>query len=177
MAADPSLENLTPEQRAELNLGKLARQLLTNPETREGAAKLLKKADANLHFPDIEAKDELRKVTEKADEKISALEQKLREHDAKAKLEKQHQKIRDAGLDVKAVVEVMEKIGIPSTEEGYDHVISYIQAQAQIAEPTPETFQPYRIPDLKEMWNDPVKWREEQGYKVLNEMIAQRKRA
>jgi len=27
------------------------------------------------------------------------------------------------------------------------------------------------------MWNDPVKWREAEGYKVLNELIAQRKRA
>lgn len=177
MPPDASLENLTPDQRAELSLGKLTRQLLTNPETRESAAKLLKKGDANLHFPDIEAKDELRKVQEKADEKINGLEQKLRERDAREILEKQHARIREAGLDVKAVTELMEKHGIAPTEEGYGIVIELIQSRAALAEPTTEGVTPFRVPNIKEMWNDPVKWREEEGYKVLNELIAQRKRA
>jgi hypothetical protein len=37
--------------------------------------------------------------------------------------------------------------------------------------------QPFHVPDSKEMWKDPVKWREAEGYKVLNELMAQRKRA
>jgi len=176
--ADPnSLENLTPEQRAELNVGRLTKQLLTNPETREATARLLKKADSTLHFPDLEATDLARKSDEKSQERIAALEQRLLERDAKTALEKQHARIRDAGLDVKMVNELMEKHGIPPTEDGYGLIIELVQQRQQLAEPTPETFAPYRIPDLKEMWADPVKWREEQGYKVLNEMIAQRKRA
>ena len=174
---DASLENLTAEQRAELNLGKLTRQLLTNPETRENTARLLKKGDANLSFPDVDARDELRKVQEKADEKLSALETRMRERDARDALEKHHARIREAGLDVKAVNELMEKHGIAPTEEGYGIVMELLQSRAALAEPTTEQITPFRIPNVKEMWNDPVKWREEEGYKVLNELMAQRKRA
>jgi hypothetical protein len=172
-----SLEHLTPEQRQELNIGKLTRQLLTNPETREQAAKLLQKADTTLQFPDIAAKDEARKLKEEAQERIDALELRLKERDAREALSKQHQRVKDAGLDVKMVTELMEKHGIAPTEEGYDLVMELVQSRAQLAEPTTEQLQPFRIPDIKEMWNDPVKWREQEGYKVLNELMAARKRA
>jgi hypothetical protein len=172
-----SLEDLTPEQRQELNIGRLTRQLLTDPETRESTAKLLQKADKSLQFPDIAAKDEARKIKEEANEKVSALEQKLLERDAREALSKQHQRVRDAGLDVKMVTELMDKHGIPPTEDGYDIIMELVQSRAQLAEPTPEQFAPLARPDIKEMWNDPVKWREAEGYKVLNELIANRKRA
>jgi hypothetical protein len=172
-----SLENLTPEQRAELNIGRLTKQLLTDPETREQAAQLLQRADKTLRFPDVDAKAEARKLQEKAQEKIRELEQRIVATEARSKLEKYHAKIRDAGLDVKLVNELMEKHGLAMTDENYDFIIDHIQSKAQVAEPTTEGIQPFRIPDIKEMWNDPVKWREEQGHKVLNELIAQRRRA
>jgi hypothetical protein len=172
-----SLENLTAEQRAELNIGRLTRQLLTDPETREQAAKLLQKADKTLQFPDVAAKEEARKIREASDEKISALEQRLKERDAREALTKQHDRVREAGLDVKMVTELMEKHGIPPTEDGYDLVMELVQKRAQLAEPTPEQFAPLQRPDIKEMWNDPIKWREAEGYKILNELIANRKRA
>jgi hypothetical protein len=172
-----SLENLTAEQRAELNIGRLTRQLLTDPETREQAAKLLQKADKTLQFPDVAAKDEARKIREASDEKISALEQRLKERDAREALTKQHDRVREAGLDVKMVTELMEKHGIPPTEDGYDLVMELVHQRAQLAEPTPEQFAPLQRPDIKEMWNDPIKWREAEGYKILNEIIANRKRA
>ena len=172
-----SLENLTDAQRAELNIGRLTKQLLTDPATREEAARLLQKADKTLRFPDVDAKEEIRKVQEKSAEKIGELEQRLKERDAREALSKAHQRIRDAGLDVKAVTELMEKHGIPPTEDGYGIVMELLQSRAQLAEPTTEGIQPFRIPDIQDMWKDPVKWREEQGHKVLNELIAQRGRA
>ena len=105
--ADASLENLTPEQRRDLNLGRLTAQLLTNPETRETTARILQKADSTLQFPDIAAKDVAKAAQEKSDSKIAELEARLRERDARVALEKQHQRIRDAGLDVKLVNELM----------------------------------------------------------------------
>lgn len=170
-----SLENLTAEQRAELNLGKLTRKLLTDPDSREQAAKLLQKADNTLQFPDIAARDEARKLQDKAQEKVDALEKKLLERDARDALAKQHQRIRDAGLDVKMVTELMEKHGVPPTEEGYSLIMELVQSRSQLAEPTSEQLQPFRAPDIKEMWNDPVKWREGEAYKVLNELMAQRR--
>jgi hypothetical protein len=170
-----SLENLTPDQRAELNLGRLTRKLLTDPDSREQAAKLLQRADSSLQFPDIAAKEEARKIEAKSAEKISELEKRLLERDAREALAKQHDKIRAAGLDVKLVNELMEKHGIPPTEAGYDIVIELIQSRAQLAEPTSEQLTPFKAPDIKEMWNDPVKWREAEGYKVLNELMAARR--
>jgi hypothetical protein len=175
--ADASLENLTPEQRRDLNLGRLTAQLLTNPETREQAARILQKADSTLQFPDIAAKDAVRQAKEEGQKQIDALALQLRERDARAALEKQHQRVREAGLDLKMVTELMEKHGIPPTPDGYDIVMELVQSRAQLAEPTTEMIQPFHVPDIKEMWNDPVKWREAEGYKVLNELMAQRKRA
>jgi hypothetical protein len=175
--ADPaSLENLTPEQRRDLNLGRLTAQLLTNPETREQAARILQKADSTLQFPDIAAKDEARKAEEKAAAKVAELEKKLLERDAREALARQHQRIKDAGLDVKLVNELMEKHGIPSTDEGYDLVMELLQSRSQLAESTPEILQPMVKPNIKEMWNDPVAWREKVGYEVLNELRAMRNR-
>jgi len=177
MAQDASLENLSAEQRAELNIGRLTRQLLTDPDTREATAKLLQKKDSTLQFPDVAAKDEARKAEEKATARVADLEKKLLERDAREALSRQHRRIEEAGLDVKMVTELMEKHGIPPTEDGYGIVIELVQGRQQLAEPTPEGFAPFKVPNLKEMWNDPVKWREAEGYKVLNELIAQRKRA
>ena len=177
MAGDASLENLTQEQRAELNIGRLTRQLLTDPETREATAKLLQKKDSSLQFPDVAAKEEMRRTEEKSAAKVAELEKRLLEREARESLSRQHKRIEDAGLDVKMVTELMEKHGIPPTEDGYGLVIELVQGRQHLAEPTPEQFAPMKIPNLKEMWNDPVKWREAEGYKVLNELIASRKRA
>lgn len=172
-----SLENLTPDQRAELNIGRLAKQLLMDPKYRESTAKLLQEKDPTLRFPDVDAKEEARKAAEKQNEQIADLKKALMERDAKDKLREYHKKIRDAGLDVKLVTEMMDKHGLAPTDENYDFIIEHIQAKASVAEPTSEGIQPFRIPNIKEMWNDPVKWREEQGTKVLQELIAQRGRA
>lgn len=172
-----SLENLTAEQRAELNIGKLTRQLLTDPSTREATAKLLQQVDKGLKFPDIDARDEARKATEKSEAKIAELAQALKERDARDALAKQHSRIKEAGLDIKMVEELMEKHGIPSTEDGYGIVMELVQSRAQLAEPSPEALEPFKVPDIKEMWQDPVRWREKEGYRVLNELMAQRKRA
>lgn len=172
-----SLENLSAEDRQAIAIGRLGRQLLQDPEHRDQVARLLKKADPKLQFPDIEAKDAVRKVEEAAAARVQELEKKLLERDAKQALERQHQRIRDAGLDVKMVNELMEKHGIPPTDDGYDLVMEVINSRAQLAEPTTEVIQPMVKPDIKEMWNDPVAWREKQGYQVLNELIAARRRA
>jgi hypothetical protein len=172
-----SLENLTAEQRQELAIGKLGKKLLLDPETREAAATLLKKADSTLQFPDIDAKNESRKVKEDAQKRIDELEGRLRERDAREALAKQHARIEEAGLDVKMVNELMEKHGVPSTEDGYNLIMELIQSRAQIAESTPEVIQPMVKPDIKEMWRDPVAWRAKEGYNVLNELLRARRRA
>ena len=56
-------------------------------------------------------------------------------------------------------------------------MMEVLNSRAQLAESTPEVIQPLVKPDIQEMWKDHVAWREKEGYKVLNEVLAQRRRA
>jgi hypothetical protein len=164
------LEDLTPEQRQELNLGRLTKQLLANPETAETVQRLLPKADPKLRFPEVEIKDNLAKVREETNDRVKALEEELRKSKAEARLEKLHGRVREAGLELKPVVELMEKHGLAPTEENYDMAIEVLRSRTQVAEPTSSGIQPLEMPNIKEMWADPVKWRENEAAKVLKEM-------
>lgn len=165
-----SLEDLTPEQKQDLNLGKLTKQLLQNPETAENAQRLLMKGDPKLRFPEVTLKDSLAQVEEKSSERTRALEQEVKELKAQQKLEKLHAKVSDAGLDLKPVVELMEKHGLAPTEGNYDMAIEVLRNRAALAEPTPSDLTPLQMPNIKEMWQDPVKWREQEAAKVIKEM-------
>jgi len=165
-----SLEDLTPEQQQALNLGKLTRSLLTNPETAESAQRLLMKADNKLRFPEVELKDSLTKVREQTAEEVKALNAEVVKLRAEREQEKLHAKVAAAGLELKPVIELMEKHGLAATEANYDMAIEVLQQRAALAEPTSADLTPLKMPDTKEMWADPVKWREQEALKVLKEM-------
>lgn len=165
-----SLEDLTPEQRQDLNLGKLTKQLLQNPETAEHAQRLLMKGDPKLRFPEVTLKDSLGKVREETAEEIKDLRAKLQAQEAERRLEKLHAKVSSAGLELKPVVELMEKHGLAPTEGNYDMAIEVLQSRAALAEPTTAELTPLQVPNIKEMWADPVKWRETEAVKVMKEL-------
>ncbi len=165
-----SLEDLTAEQRQELSLGKLTRQLLGNPETAEAAQRLLMKGDTKLRFPEVELKDSLAKIREEQREKTAALEDEVKRLRAEGKQKDLHAKVSAAGLEVKDVVSLLEKHGMPSTDENYDLAIDVLRSRAALAEPTTSDITPFKMPDTKEMWSDPVKWREQEAAKVMKEI-------
>jgi hypothetical protein len=164
-----SLEELTPEQRQALNLGELAKKLVQTPETSAAMKRLLMKGDPKVRFPEIELEDKVGAVREETDGRIKELEQKLAKQEAERRLEKLHSKVHEAGLELKPVVELMEKHGLSPTDEGYDIAIEVLRSRAAtVSEPTAD-FTPFELPNIKEMWDDPVKWREKEGYKALKE--------
>lgn len=165
-----NLEDLTPEQRQELNLGRLTKQLLANPETAESVQRLLPKADPKLRFPEVELKDSLAKVREETSERVKELEAKLAKQEAEHRLAKLHGRVRDAGLELKPVVELMEKHGLAPTEENYDMAIEVLRSRTQLAEPSSADIKPFEMPNTKEMWDDPVQWRTKEAEKVLREI-------
>jgi len=165
-----SLEDLTPEQKQALNLGTLTKQLLQNPETAEAAQRLLMKGDAKLRFPEVTLKDTLSKVREETAEETKALRAEVKRLEAERKLEKLHAKVADAGLELKPVVDLMEKHGLAPTDENYTMAIEVLRNRAALAEPTPSDLKPLEAPNIKEMWADPVKWREQEAAKVIREM-------
>ncbi len=48
--------------------------------------------------------------------------------------------------------------------------IEVLQSRAQLAEPSSADIKPFEMPNVKEMWDDPVKWREQEAAKVLKEI-------
>jgi hypothetical protein len=166
-----SLEDLSPEQKQELNLGRLTKQLLQNPETAETAQRLLMKGDSKLRFPEVTLKDSLSKVREETAEETKELREQVKRLEAERKLEKLHAKVTTAGLELKPVVDLMEKHGLAPTEANYDMAIEVLQTRAALAEPTTSSgVQPLEMPNIKEMWQDPVQWREREAEKVMREM-------
>lgn len=165
-----SLEDLTPEQKQDLNLGKLTKQLLQNPETAENAQRLLMKGDPKLRFPEVTLKDSLSRVSEESAEQTKELRAQIQRMEAQRVLEKLHARVSDAGLEIKPVVELMEKHGLAPTEGNYDMAIEVLRNRAALAEPTTAELTPLQMPNIKEMWQDPVKWREQEAAKVIKEM-------
>lgn len=161
-----SLEDLSPEDRARINLGKLVHEMMNDPALGEKTKRLLKQKKPDLHFPELEQAEALAKVKEEADAKLQAMRDEILKNRAKTALEAEDAKIQEAGLDVKAVREFMEKKGITDT----DTVIELFQSRAALAEPSTPQFQPVKVPNLKEMWDNPVQWREKEGMAVLSEL-------
>lgn len=168
---NPSLETLTVEQRQDLSLAKLTRQLLSNPETRGQVQRLLTKADSNLKFPELDIQDQIAKVREEAEKKAGEAQEEARKLRAEIKQRDLHQRIAQAGLEVKPVLELMEKHGLPPTDENYDMAIEVLtnRQTQQLAESSASDFPTPEDPGTKEMWADPEKWRASQAEKVLKE--------
>jgi hypothetical protein len=164
-----SLEDLSPEQKQAINLGNLAKQLLANPETRESAQRLLKKGDAKLTFPELEIKDSVARVREEADEKVKVLAAKVQKIEAERALEVLHAKVRDAGLELEAVIKLMETHGLAPTAPNYDLAIRVLRQDAALAEPTSDSLRPADIPNFKEMLADPIGWRTREAEKIQRE--------
>jgi phosphoribosyl-ATP pyrophosphohydrolase len=173
MPVDPkSLENLSPEQRADLNLARLTRQLLSQPDTRGEVQRLLSKADPKLNFPEQHMEERITKVREESLERVKAIEEDNRKLRAELKQEKLHAKVTAAGLEVKDVVGLLEKHGMPSTDENYDMAIEVLRGRAALAEPTPSQYDTYRPPAeiTKEIWADPKGFAVREAHKVIDEM-------
>jgi hypothetical protein len=160
------LEDLSAEDRARINLGKLVHEMMNDPNLAEQTKRLLKQKKPELNFPELDQAEALRKVQEESEKRVQALKDEIRTNQAKAALQAEESKIEEAGLEVKAVREFMEKRGITDI----DVVIELFQSRAALAEPSTPQFQPLKVPNLKEMWENPVAWREKEGYAIQQEL-------
>lgn len=171
----PGLEDLSPDERAKFNLGNLVSTMLTDPKLAKQTKKLLKEKNPELHFPELEVEEAIAATEKKSQAQIDELTAALRKKEAKEALAAEEKLITDAGLDPKAVREFMTKEGITNV----DFVIELFQSRDALAEPTTSSVGPFRWEgvsqdDLKNMWKDPVKWREEKAYEVINELRGKR---
>lgn len=165
------LEDLTPEQRAQLNLAQL---LLSDPETSKQARRLAKKLKPELQFGDLDMEDRINKERETSDTKIKALEEQIRKDAFARAREAAHAKLRDRNLDPVAVEKVMTENGIAN----YDLAAEVLEARAAAAAPTPDDLSPLTLPTGNEggadLWKDPKGFAQRTAYSVLNSFRKQR---
>lgn len=132
-----SLEDYTPEQIAQM--ASTYQAILNDPATREIGLRVTKKVNPKLSIPEIDLKDATHGALKERDSKIEALENQMRERDARDRIERERQALRSDGLtqdDVDAIEKIMMDEHIPS----YQTAAKYYKAQRQVSVPTPETY-------------------------------------
>jgi hypothetical protein len=167
-----SLEDLSPQDKQKLNLGSLVATMLRgDPALARDTKKLLKKADPNLSFPELDTEDQLERIREQSKKESEDLRAELARRDAREALQAEETKIKDAGLDPTAVRKYMTDKGIIDV----DVVIELFQARQQLAEPSSEGMVgPLRDPmvskdDVSAMWKmGPSAWRQQKAAEIIN---------
>jgi chaperonin cofactor prefoldin len=162
-----SLESLTPDEQAYLNIGKL---LLEHPETKRDTQRLIKKARPQTVIADLEMEDALDKRTADLKKQQEALEERLNKDALERKIEAERAKIREAGGDVTALEAFMKENELYSYEKAWK-----IFQQVNVpASPTPSSLisevKGMKGDDAKSLWKNPAQWAREQAASVLNEL-------
>lgn len=160
-----SLEDLSAEDRAKLNLANL---LLSDPETSKQARRLAKKLKPELQFSDLDLEDRLTKQSESNAEQLKAIRADQQKIIFDREREKAHAKLRERGLDPAAVEKVMTENSIAN----YDLAAEVLEARAVAAAPTPDDLTALELPSGKEgevdLWKDPKNFARRTADAVLN---------
>lgn len=144
-----SLEDFSPEQLAEM--GKLYANMVNNPATREATLRATKKAAPNTPIPEIDVLDRVGAGIKPYVDKQAAMEQKLMEADARAKLEEKRAMLRDQGR-TKDEIAAIEKIMVEKQIPDHATAAEFYTLQSKAAAPTAPTYQyqPQKLPVDKE---------------------------
>jgi len=115
-----SLENVSLEARDEL--ASLSQMLAENPETRKEFLRMTKKVKPDLPIPELEMEDFTRNAVNQSEQRVQALEAKLRERDAIAELQSRRNSLVKKGLisseeEVKDVEKIMLEQGITTMKQ------------------------------------------------------------
>jgi hypothetical protein len=166
-----SLENLSSDARDEL--AALAQQLAENPSTRKDFLRMTKKVKPDLPIPELEIEDRTTQVLTAAEQRVQALENKLREKEAVEELTKRRERLKQKGLagsddEVKEVEKIMLERGITNHETAAE----YHQWMKQSATPTPSGYNPQVIQkfDLGKYWKNPINAARNEAVSALNDL-------
>lgn len=166
-----SLENLSPDARDEL--AALAQQLAENPATRKEFLRMTKKVKPDLPIPELEIEESTTRAVSKAEERVQALEAKLREKEAIEELKKRREQLVKKGLvksedDVEAVEKLMLEKGITNHETAAE----YHEWMRQAAVPTASSYNPSPVKgfDLNKYWKNPNQAARNEALNALNEL-------
>jgi len=166
-----SLENVSMEARDEL--AALAQQLADNPATRKDFLRMTKKVKPDLPIPELDMEDYTHNAVNKSEQRVQALEAKLRERDAIEELQKRRNSLMKKGLissedEVKDVEKIMLERGITNHETAAE----FHQWMKQAAVPTSSGYNPSAVKqfDLNKYWKNPVNAARDEAANALRDL-------
>jgi hypothetical protein len=166
-----SLENLSLEARDEL--AALAQTLAENPETRKDFLRMTKRIKPELPIPELDIEDYTHKAVSKSEERVQALEAKLREKEALEELQNRRNSLMKKGLiqreeEISDVEKVMLERGITNHETAAE----YHQWMKQAAVPTSTGYNPSAVKqfDLNKYWKNPTTAARNEAMNALNDL-------
>jgi len=166
-----SLENLSLEARDEL--AALAQTLAENPETRKDFLRMTKKVKPDLPIPELDIEDYTQKAVSRSEDRVQALEAKLREKEAIEELQKRRQSLMKKGLiSNESEVGDVEKIMLERGITNHETAAEYHQWMKQAAVPTSTGYNPSAVKqfDLNKYWKNPVAAARNEAMNALNDL-------
>jgi hypothetical protein len=166
-----SLENLSLDARDEL--AALAQTLAENPETRKDFLRMTKRVKPDLPIPELDIEDYTHRAVSRSEDRVQALEAKLREKEAIEELQKRRQSLMKKGLisDESEVGDV-EKIMLERGITNHETAAEYHQWMKQAAVPTSSGYNPSAVKqfDLNKYWKNPAAAARNEAMNALNDL-------
>ena len=166
-----SLENLSLEARDEL--AALAQTLAENPDTRKDFLRMTKKVKPDLPIPELDIEDYTHRAVSRSEDRVQALEAKLREKEAIEELQKRRQSLMKKGLiSNESEVSDVEKIMLERGITNHETAAEYHQWMKQAAVPTSTGYNPSAVKqfDLNKYWKNPVAAARNEAMNALNDL-------
>ena len=166
-----SLENLSLEARDEL--AQLAQTLAENPDTRKDFLRMTKKVKPDLPIPELDIEDYTHRAVSKSEDRLQALEAKLRERDAVEELQNRRQSLMKKGLIAnESEINDVEKIMLERGITNHETAAEYHQWMKQAAVPTSTGYNPSAVKqfDLNKYWKNPAAAARNEAMNALNDL-------
>jgi hypothetical protein len=166
-----SLENLSLEARDEL--AALAQTLAENPDTRKDFLRMTKRVKPDLPIPELDIEDYTHRAVSKSEDRVQALEAKIREKEAMEELQKRRQSLMKKGLiSNESEVDDVEKIMLERGITNHETAAEYHQWMKQAAVPTSTGYNPSAVKqfDLNKYWKNPAAAARNEAMNALNDL-------
>jgi hypothetical protein len=166
-----SLENLSLEARDEL--AALAQTLAENPDTRKDFLRMTKKVKPDLPIPELDIEDYTHRAVSRSEDRVQALEAKLREKEEIEELNNRRQSLMKKGLiSNESEVGDVEKIMLERGITNHETAAEYHQWMKQAAVPTSSGYNPSAVKqfDLNKYWKNPAAAARNEAMNALNDL-------
>jgi len=154
-------------------LAALAQTLAENPDTRKDFLRMTKKVKPDLPIPELDIEDYTHRAVSRSEDRVQALEAKLREKEAIEDLNNRRQNLMKKGLiSNESEVGDVEKIMLERGITNHETAAEYHQWMKQAAVPTSSGYNPSAVKqfDLNKYWKNPVSAARNEALNALNDL-------